>query len=339
MKNLKIHLYYGLSLIVIGGLALFYKSGGGERIAVENRAAAAATITETNPIKLTSIKGYSFIQPLLRANQESETAEFASLKARIQNVIGENQNGGGLSTSSVYLYSLADGKWMYINPSESYHPGSLMKMPMLMTWLKEADVNPSLLDKRYTYTGDMKVPAQTFTSTMMLQNGQSYSVRDLLKYMAAYSDNRATRILNENADLKDFLKTFTDLNMGEPDVHDRNYAVSAKEISEYFIVLYYATYISRRNSEYAMQLLSECDFKEGMVKELPQNVKVAHKFGEWGGNRVNAHEMHEAGVVYLQGKPYLLTIATKGTNSKDLAAIISRISKAVYDELSAAPHA
>lgn len=152
--------------------------------------------------------------------------------------------------------------------------------------------------------------------------------------MAAYSDNNATKLLNENAKINDFIKTFTDLNMPEPNVSERNYDISAKNISEFFIVFYYATYISKVNSEYAMELLTECDFKEGMLKELPATVKVAHKFGEWGDNRMNLHELHETGIVYFQNKPYLLTVATKGNNSKDLSTVISKISKLVYDELS-----
>ncbi len=334
MAKFRIHLYYVLAIIFLGSAAYYYINNSKK---IENQSAINVDTGTgvNNPLKLTSQKGYHLVQPLLKANQENESEIFATLRARIQNLFEDNKRTGVLTSSSVYLFSLSDGKWMYINPNEVYHPGSMMKMPMLLTYLKEADQHPDILDKKYFVGNDIKVPAQTFASSMILEKGRSYTARELLKYMAAYSDNYATRILNENADIKNFVKTFTDLNMPEPNVSDRFYETSAQNMAEFFIVLYYATYISKKNSEYAMELLTECDFKEGMLKELPGNIKVAHKFGEWGDNRVNVHEMHEAGVVYLQNKPYLLTVVTKGSNSKDLAAIISKVSKLVYDDMSA----
>ncbi len=334
MAKFRIHLYYVLAIIVLGSVAYYYINNS-KRVEDQSSLNIATATDVNNPLRLTSQKGYHLVQPLLKANQENESEVFTTLRARIQNLFEDNKRTGILTSSSVYLFSLSDGKWMYINPNEVYHPGSMMKMPMLLTYLKEADQNPEMLNKKFLLSNDIKVPAQTFTSSMTLEKGKSYTARELLKYMAAYSDNYATRILNENADVKNFIKTFTDLNLPEPNVSDRFYETSAQSMAEFFIVLYYATYISRKNSEYAMELLTECDFKEGMLKELPANIKVAHKFGEWGDNRVNVHEMHEAGVVYLKNKPYLLTVVTKGSNSKDLAAIISRVSKLVYDDMSA----
>ncbi len=334
MAKFRIHLYYVLAIIVLGSVAYYYINNS-KKVEDQSSLHIATATDVNNPLRLTSQKGYHLVQPLLKANQENESEVFTTLRARIQNLFEDNKRTGILTSSSVYLFSLSDGKWMYINPNEVYHPGSMMKMPMLLTYLKEADQNPEMLNKKFLLSNDIKVPAQTFTSSMTLEKGKSYTARELLKYMAAYSDNYATRILNENADVKNFIKTFTDLNIPEPNVSDRFYETSAQNMSEFFIVLYYATYISRKNSEYAMELLTECDFKDGMLKELPTNIKVAHKFGEWGDNRVNVHEMHEAGVVYLQNKPYLLTVVTKGSNSKDLAAIIGRVSKLVYDDMSA----
>ncbi|MCD6011322.1 MAG: hypothetical protein K0Q79_1184 [Flavipsychrobacter sp.] len=336
MRNIKIHLSYSLSIIVLGALAYYFISNG--RSATVSEDVAKVPVVENNHLKLTTQKGYSFIQPLLKANQESESEELKPLKIRVANIIDDNSKTGILSGASIYLFSLSDGKWMYINPDEKCHPGSLMKMPMLLTYLREADRNPEILNKKYSFSSGQKVPAQTFTSSMRMEAGRPYTVKELLRYMAAYSDNNATKILNENANVPEFVRTFTDLNMAEPNVSDRYYEISAKNASEFLLVLYYATYISKSNSEFAMQLLSECDFKEGIVKGLPANVKVAHKFGEWGDNRVNVHEMHEVAVVYLQDKPYLLTVVTKGSNSKDLANIISTVSKTVYDELASASH-
>jgi len=71
-----------------------------------------------------------------------------------------------------------------------------------------------------------------------------------------------------------------------------------------------------------------------MVKDLPSNIAVAHKFGEWGNNKLNVHVLSESGIVYYNDKPYLLTVMTKGTNVKNLGPEISKISRMTYDFIS-----
>jgi beta-lactamase class A len=339
MSNLRIHLAYALSIVAAGSFATWYLLHDKVTATAATGTTAVSVVPTTNSsCKLTNQKGYHLIQPLLAANQADEAIELSQTKAKMLSVIDENQKSGLLTSASVYLVSLSDGKWAYINPQESYSPGSMIKVPMLITWLKESEADPSLLNRKIAFSNDPAIPAQTFNSAS-IKSGNSYTVKDLLHYMVAFSDNNATRLLNNNVVVSDFVKTFTDLNMPEPNVADRNYTISAKHISDFFITLYYATYISKSNSEYAMELLSECDFKEGFMKELPANTKVAHKFGEWGDNRLCIHELHETGVVYLNNKPYLLTVMTKGSNTRDLTGIISRISRIVYDDLSAGNNA
>jgi beta-lactamase class A len=96
-------------------------------------------------------------------------------------------------------------------------------------------------------------------------------------------------------------------------------------------VLYDAGYLTIANSEYAISLLSESEFKEGIVKGVPNTVRVAHKYGEWG--EPGSRELHESALIYMNKSPYLLTIMTKGTDSKKLAEAVSRISRITYDDM------
>lgn len=281
-------------------------------------------------------KGYEFMKPMLLAKTSQESIEYAPLKAKIMAMVDDDQRSGLLTNATVYLMKFDGGKWMYANPTALLHPGSLVKVPMLITYLKEAETDPKVLDKKIYFEKRDNIPVQTFNSNA-IKPGQFYSVRDLLHYMIAYSDNNATYLLNENINLNSFIKTFTDLNVPMPDVKDRNYEISARRISKFFIVLYNATYLSRATSEYALKLLSECDFKDAMLRGLPGSVSVAHKFGEWGDYKKNIHELHECGIVYLNNSPYLLTVMTQGANPKDLATEISKISKMVYDMYSENP--
>jgi hypothetical protein len=90
-------------------------------------------------------------------------------------------------------------------------------------------------------------------------------------------------------------------------------------------------------------LLIQSDFKEGLLKKLPPSVIAAHKFGECAYAIVHApgekpygtlNELHEAGFIYNNNDPYLITIMTKGPDRKYLSEIVGNISFLVYNALS-----
>jgi beta-lactamase class A len=293
--------------------------------------------TAEDNYKISSQKGYALIKPILWAKPIRESQIFAPLKAQILNLMEKDERQGKLATASVYLYSFSDGEWTCINPNESFNPGSLIKVPLLITYLKEAEKDPKLLDKKILCENFGYIPTQTY-ETNTINPGHTYTVRELLHYMIAYSDNNATNLLNKNMDVNSFRKTFTDLKIPEPDLHDYDYIINAKRYSRFFMVLYNATYLSRASSEYALKLLTECDFKDGLVKGIPGNVPIAHKFGEWGNKKIHLAELHESGIIYLNDRHYLVTVMTRGTNTKDLGEEVSKISQLAYDALSAKPN-
>jgi hypothetical protein len=94
-------------------------------------------------------------------------------------------------------------------------------------------------------------------------------------------------------------------------------------------VLYNASYLNPEDSEFCTELLTHCDFVNGLVNGLPKDTKVAHKFGEAGDN-INAH-FSESGIIYIHNSPYLLTVMTKGKDKTKLPAVISDISRKVYE--------
>ena len=70
-------------------------------------------------------------------------------------------------------------------------------------------------------------------------------------------------------------------------------------------------------SEKALNLLSQAKYAEGLSGGIPQNIKIAQKFGE----HINltktmiqplSVELHNCGIVYLPNNPYILCIMTKG---------------------------
>lgn len=283
---------------------------------------------KSNLYKSERIKGFKLIRPLLFAELTEEASSFATLKAQINSYIKTCQNKRKLISASVYLMDIKNLEWMSINDSEAYFPGSLIKVPGLITFLKMSESHPELLEKKLTLTtAHHVIPYQTYNSDQ-IQAGKSYTVRELLKYMISYSDNNATYLLNKNVDLKTFQKLFDDL--GIPRLTKSEGRMTARHFSRFLRIVFNASYLNEANSEFAAELLEACDFKLGMVKGLPVNTIVAHKFGEMGDE--TTRQLHESGLVYIKGDPYLLTIMTKGYKVEDLPEVISHISGQVYQQ-------
>ena len=282
-------------------------------------------------LKTVRLNDYHYTKPILYAEETTESPRYSSLKIGINNLVEKYKIDGSLNSASVYIRDFNNGEWMELNPQESYQPGSLLKVPILITFLKMNEKDPNTLDS-YVISKKSYNDVQQNILTKSIKIGQRYKVRELLHYMIANSDNNATFLLSEYMDPQIYNKVYTDLGISIKNMDNRSlFHLSAKEYSVFFKVLFNASYLSNKDSEYAASLLSECDFKDGLIKELPKNVTVAHKFGEAGTNEM--HELSESGIVYVADNPYIITVMTKGPQLNSLSSIISEISKLVYTKM------
>ncbi len=326
-----------ISLVVTGlvcsGLTYFYCKQNFKAKAENNNSLSnleAAPLE--NEFRENRTNGYEYVKPLLSNDKKEESTSLANLKTAINNLIEENKKSGVLISASVYLHVFKNEDWICLNDTETYLPGSLIKVAGLLTYLRMEEAHPGLLDKKLLFDSPTeKIPDQTFKSKQLI-SGKSYTVRELLKYMIAYSDNDATYLLNKSVDIKMFEKLFTDLNIPAPELKAYDFKMKVKDYSLFLKVIYNSSYLSLDHSEFAAELLSQCDFTEGMVKGLPKGTKIAHKFGEMGD--ATTRQLHESGIIYVNNTPYLLTIMLKGYDITKLPPVLSGITKLTYEEIS-----
>jgi beta-lactamase class A len=115
-------------------------------------------------------------------------------------------------------------------------------------------------------------------------------------------------------------------------ISDPTAALSARKYSVFFRILFNSSFLSRANSEYALSLLTESTFREGLRAGVPSEIPLAHKFGERKiGN--DLQQFHDCGVVYYPRHPYLLCIMTRGNNIPNLKKAIADTSRFVYEEI------
>ncbi len=295
------------------------------------QAANAATSSGSCTYNIKRLLGYEYIKPLEYAEPESESAIYGSLKTKIETLITDKKKNGALNNASVYLRDFKKGNWMSIQGKVPFHPGSLIKVPILISYLKFEEHQPGILNAPVTFTGADYIPSQSYNSKQ-IEVGKTYTIRELLDYMIKYSDNNATFLLKKNLNVAQFKKTYDNVGLPVPNIMDVNYSLSAEDFSVFLKVLFNAGYLSIDNSEYAIKLLTGCDFKEGFLKGLPAGTPVAHKFGEWGDGGVQ-HEIHESGIIYLDGEAYILTVMTSGKNIQDLTKTIQEITQVFYQEI------
>jgi beta-lactamase class A len=321
--------YFGLAIFVIGlagGLFVGYLLPG-----------SLSDLTNlSSEFHAGSSDGYKFINPLYECNTGTSygTKELANLKSSINTYINQLTANNSVTDVAVYYRNLNSGPWFGINEHMDFAPSSLLKVPVMMAYYKQAESNPAILDQKIKYsTQPAGVIPENFEPAHPIVLGQTYTVEQLIEAMIIGSDNVALRLLEDNIDNRKIDQVTLDLGITTATATTPTDFMDVQEYSTLFRVLYYATYLDKDYSEKALQLLSQAEFNQGLVNTLPKNIAVAHKFGEREiGNGV--HQLHDCGIIYYPKNPYLLCIMTRGTSFNDLTTTVQQISDKIYKSVS-----
>jgi len=164
--------------------------------------------------------------------------------------------------------------------------------------------------------------------------GKAYTVDELLYRMIAYSDNNADFLLFHRLPEDRLLAVYKDLNV-DYDPGNKADNMSVSSYASFFRVLFNASYLNNDMSEKALKILSFPEFNGGLIAAIPPDVKVASKFGERVFVKQNAEiiQLHNVGVIYYPGRPFLLGVMTRGTNFGTQADVIRDITRLVYNEV------
>lgn len=281
---------------------------------------------------------YKFINPILvfTIGDKENFPEYKPLEKTITSYINTAISSGKATNVSVYFRNLTNETWTGVNENDTYSPASMLKVAVLIAYLKLSEDNPSILQKTVAYThgedSEQYFKPKTFLSTGMRTN------EELLKSMIDESDNTSlVTLLNElNDSQKETLNDiYKDLSISVPTSGDDENFMSARTYSRLFRVLYNGTYLSKTLSEKALSLLSDTDFDVGLAAGLPSSTTISHKFGERTltdpkTGAETEHQLHDCGIIYKPDAPYFLCIMTRGKSFSDLQSILAGISDLVY---------
>lgn len=246
----------------------------------------------------------------------------------------ELKGNGTVSHISIYFRDLIYGPRFGIGEYDKFQPASLVKLPVMIAFLHEADRDPKILSKKLSYTGELNTLENVEESTETIQPNTEYTIYELIEKMILYSDNYSALLLvNElNAEAKESAYfTFRDLNQLTMMLAPKADYVSIQSYSGLFAVLYNTGYLSKERSQLALDLLSKSTFHEGLVAGVPEGTIVAHKFGRKVFNDGQDSQLHDCGIVYHPSTAYILCVMTTGTDYAKEKSAIAEVSRMVYD--------
>lgn len=281
---------------------------------------------------------YHFINPLVDCDsyQPGQGLNLDFLKNEINNIINTQVTDKTISFASVYYRDLNNGPWFGVNQSELFSPASLIKVPVMITYYKLAENDPSILRKKIKFTGNLSNTNQNITPGTVLTPNTEYTIDDLIYRMIAYSDNEAFEILNRNLDGQKIIDTYNEMgiDISQGITNPTGNIISVKSYASFFRILYNASYLNRTYSEKSLSNLSHTEYQKGLIAGIDPSVIVAHKFGERNYTDTGEKQLHDCGIVYVPQKPYLICIMTRGNNFDKLSSSIATISNIVYKTIS-----
>lgn len=270
--------------------------------------------------------------PILDCENFSQISSPIISSNKIKDELNEIKEKYQVEDISLYYRDLNNGPWIGINEDSLFSPASLLKTPVAMALFKYSEDNEEILNKKIIVSNEdiLLDKNQNIKFDGVIEGGKEYTFLQILESMLQKSDNAAAGIILRNVPEKYTDGVFHSIGVPYKDVR-HEVSLRVKDYAAFFRVLFNASYLNRPMSEKLLEILSNTEYKDGLVKGVPSNIKVAHKFGERVIN--NVYQLHDCGIVYYPKNPYLLCVMTKGNNFTNQQRVISELSDFIYKEV------
>lgn len=248
--------------------------------------------------------------------QDTVNINIQKIKDSLQSYISQFKGQYG-----IYFIDLAEGYEFGINDSDVYTAASTVKIPLnllLYRKIENGTINP---DDMLIYNED---DFEEGTGIIQLeQYGKEYLIKELSRLSIEVSDNIATNMILRligGRNLKNYMRASggTVVVDGENLSCPYDMAVYIKKVYELY----------KENSSLGKELMTYFEntvFNERIPKLLPENIRVAHKIGNWP-----LVAYHDVGIVFTP-KPYVISIMSKEVDESEAFDVIANISRKVYD--------
>lgn len=238
---------------------------------------------------------------------------------------------------SIYFEYFPTGANIAVNKDERVWPASLIKIPVAMAMMKKVQ------DKKWKLTNELVIldddKDSEYGDLYTSPTGSTFTIERFLEESLGKSDNTAHFVILRNLDGSELEDVYTHLGMDDvidalkkapskkEEVDNR---ITAKRYSIFFRSLYNATYLDQEHSQLFLKILQNAP-RDLVGAGIPANVPFVHKTGI----RIDEAVRADSGIVYVPGRPYLLTvmIQKKGkgvVNEEEVSQLFKQIGEEVY---------
>lgn len=279
--------------------------------------------------------GGTLTNPLLECEigQDAIASKKIDFSDEIKEFVQETEIKNNVSDISVYVRDLNNGPVIGVDQELSFAPASLLKIPLLIAYLRWSEDNPRVLEEKIVFKEPADVGyTQKFAPSVPLELGKTYTAKELLENMIKYSDNQALVLLFEKLPKKYQIDLYNLVGVDPSLITDPTGRLTTKQYSIFFRILFNSSFLNQKNSEYALDLLTKTTFVDGIRAVVPNSILVAHKFGE-RKTREGLQQLHDCGIVYYPNHPYLICVMTRGTEVKGLVSSIQDVTEFIYGKI------
>jgi D-alanyl-D-alanine carboxypeptidase (penicillin-binding protein 5/6) len=269
-----------------------------------------------------------------------------SLAERLQPLISAHQGD-----VAVAVKHLKTGESFSHKADEPMPTASLIKLPIMVETYRQAAEGKVNLSDRVTFHDEDKTPGTGILSTHF-SDGATFSLRDAVRLMIAYSDNTGTNLVLAKIGLPATNETMEKLGLPNTKVHGLVFrpnasieperrkqfglgSTTAHEMIRLVEMIQVKKVVTPEACDAMLDHLRHCEDKR-LSRLLPAGVKVAHKTGSVAVVRT------DAGLIEARGGPIAICVLTN--NNKDQRwteenageVLTSKIAREVYDHFEGA---
>jgi serine-type D-Ala-D-Ala carboxypeptidase (penicillin-binding protein 5/6) len=251
----------------------------------------------------------------------------------------------------VAVKHLGNGESFVYRENEPMPTASLIKFPVMIEAYRQAQEGKLDLKKMVTLRDEDKVPGSGVLTTHF-SAGATFSVRDAIRLMIAFSDNTATNLVLDQIGLPATAACMEEMQCPNTKIHSKVFkretsvfpersrqfglgSTTAAEMVKLFELLHQKQLVTPEASDTMHAHLLACDDKLKFPKLLPAGTKVAHKTGSVDSSRT------DAGIIYTPAGPIALCVLTNDNKDKSWTdknagdLLCARIAREVYDHFNA----
>jgi beta-lactamase class A len=299
-----------------------------------------AAFAKGNHLKIRSALFIFLLAALMCASVRGEDARLSAAAARIQERIQKS----GAEVAVAFRTLDAKTEWL-LNPDETFHAASTMKIPVMIELFHQVQEGKLKLDDPLPIKNEFhslvdgsvyKLSAADDSEADLYKAvGQTRTLRQLCELMITVSSNFAANLLIEKLGVENIRATVHSLGADGMNVlrgvedekafeKGLNNTTTARGLLQLLDAIAQGKAVDQESSRQMIEILERQKFNEGIPAGLPPGMRVAHKTGEI----TKIH--HDAAIVFAP-KPFVLVILVRGiADNKVSGALMADITRELY---------